>query len=167
MSDFAFYSTDINPTKDPQNADPAPAQLVVLDEEPSVDGTYSQQEGDIGRGGVIKTLGGIVTQDFGIINGDQRITISDRDALTATTIAALKALHETIDGEYWFTDGHDVYKVRFARPNGFRCWRNLLWAAHGLTIYSYEINLIVMSPGTTTTTTTSTTTTTTTTTTAP
>ena len=50
-----------------------------------------------------------------------------------------------LDGEYYFTDGHNVWTVRFLRPDGFRYWRNLLFAAHGTDIFSYEINLIIVS----------------------
>lgn len=144
MADFAFYSTDIDPTTDPANADPAPETLVVLDQVPILgDGLYDLQGGEIGRGSVHQTLGGVVVQDFGVVAGDQRISFSESDALSGDTIAALKAIHETIDGEYFFTDGFDIWRVRFQRPGGFRYRRNLFWAAHGTAIYSYEINLIV------------------------
>lgn len=143
--DFAFYSTDIDPTVDPASADPAPETLVVLEQAPILgDGVYEMQAGETGRGSVIKTLGGAVVQDFGVVDGDERISFSESDALGAATIAALKLIHETVDGEYYFTDGYDIWLVRFARPNGFRYRRNLFWAAHGTTIYSYEINLVVI-----------------------
>jgi len=144
VADFAFYSTEIDPTTDPANADPAPETLVVLDQLPILgDGTYDLQGGEIGRGSVHQTLGGVVAQDFGIVDGDQRISFSDSDALSSETVAELKTIHETIDGEYFFTDGFDIWRVRFQRPGGFRYRRNLYWAAHGTAIYSYEINLIV------------------------
>lgn len=165
MAKFAFYSTDINPTTDPANAVPAPATLVVLDQDPVISGQYDMAGGDVGRGSVIRTLGGNVIQDFGVVDGDRRIFFSDNDALDQDTVNALKALHETVDGEYYFTDGYEVWKVRFARPNGFKYRKNLFWAAEGLNIYSYEINLIVVESDVTTTTTTTTTTSTTTTTT--
>ena len=144
MADFAFYSTEIDPTTDPANADPAPDTLVVLDQVPILgDAHYDFVAGETGRGSVIPTLGGAVVQDFGVVDGDQRISFSDSDALSAETIADLKAIHETVDGEYFFTDGYDIWRIRFARPGGFRYRRNLFWAAHGTAIYSYEINLIV------------------------
>lgn len=142
MPDFAFYSTDIDPTTDPAGAEPAPATLVVLDE-PPIFGEYNLQAGDIGRGSVHQTLGGVVIQDFGVVDGDDRISFSDVDALSATDVANIEALWETVDGEYYFTDGYNVWKVRFARPNGFRYQRNLFWAINGETLFSYEINLIV------------------------
>ena len=163
MPDFAFYSTEIDATVDPANADPAPATLVVLDE-PPIFGDYDFEAGDIGRGSVIPTLGGQVIQDFGVYEEDGRITFSDTDALSAATVSALRALWETVDGEYYFTDGFGIWKVRFARPNGFKARRNLQWANHGEDVYSYEISLIVVEDMTTTTTTTTTTSSTTTTT---
>ena len=144
MPDFAFYSTDIDPTTDPANADPAPSTLVVLDQ-PPLFGEYDPGGGEMGRGSVHLTLGGQVIQDFGVFEEDQRISFSDSDALSSATVAALKALHEAIDGEYYFTDGYNVWKIRFARPGGFRSRRNLFWAHHGTNIFSYEINLIVVS----------------------
>jgi len=145
MPDFAFYSTEIDPTTDPAGADPAPETLVVLDQVPILgDAHYDLMAGEVGRGRVIPTLGGAVIQDFGVVDGDQRISFSDSDALTAETVADLKTIHETVDGEYFFTDGYDIWRIRFARPGGFRYRRNLFWAVHETVIYSYEINLIVV-----------------------
>jgi len=144
MSKFAIYSTDISPTTDPGSASPPPSLLIQLDQDP-IFGEYDQMAGNIGRGSVHPTLGGVIVQDFGVVNGDNRIRISERDALSQSTINSLKSAHETVNGEYYFTDGYNVWKVRFARPNGFRYWRNMLWQAHGQTVYSYEINFIVLS----------------------
>lgn len=144
MPDFAIYSTDIDPTTDPANADPAPETLVVLDQVPILgNGQYDLMSGEIGRGSVSRTLGGVVVQDFGVVDGDQRISFSDADALGAATVAALKTIHETVGGEYYFTDGFNIWTVQFARPGGFVYRRNLFWAQHGQEIYSYEINLVV------------------------
>lgn len=144
MPDFAFYSTEIDPTTDPANADPAPATLVVLDQQP-IFGSYDLHGGETGRGSVFQTLGGVAIQDFGVFDEDQRISFSEDDApISADTIAALSVIHETVDGEYYFTDGSEIWLVRFARPNGFRHRRNLFWAAHGQDAFSYEINLIVV-----------------------
>jgi len=144
MPDFVFYSTDIDATTDPANADPAPATLVALDQPPYF-GDYDLQAGVMGRGSVHQTLGGHVIQDFGVFVSDARISFSETDALSSTTVANLKTLFETVDGEYYFTDGHNVWKIRFARPGGFIYRRNLLFAHHATHIFSYEINLIVVS----------------------
>lgn len=143
MPDFAFYSTDIDPTTDPANAVPAPVTLVVLDQ-PPVFGDYDFEAGDIGRGSVIPTLGGQVIQDFGVYDVDGRIVFSDTDALSAGIADDLRALWAAVDGEYYFTDGYGIWKVRFARPDGFKARRNLLWAYHGEDVFSYEIALIVL-----------------------
>ena len=143
MPDFAFYSTDIDPTTDPANADPAPATLVALDQPPYF-GEYDLQAGSTGRGSVQATLGGHVIQDFGVFEEDERISFSESDALSSTTVTNLKTLFETVNGEYYFTDGHNVWRIRFARPDGFIYRRNLLFAHHGEHIFSYEINLVVV-----------------------
>lgn len=147
--DFAFYSTEIQPTVSPATASPAPATLVVLDQ-PPIFGTYDFDAGEVGRGSVIPTLGGNVIQDFGVIEGDGRISFSETDALTTETVNALKAIHRVVDGEYFFTDGFQIWRVRFARPNGFKARKNLLMAQYSDEQgypgdrYSYEINLIVV-----------------------
>jgi len=144
VPDFAFYSTDIDPTTDPANADPAPSSLAVLDQ-PPLFGAYDLHGGEVGRGSVFQTLGGAVVQDFGVFQEDLRLSFSEENApISADTIADLKALHETVDDEYYFTDGYDIWLVRFARPNGFKYRRNLFWAAQGEDAFSYEINLIVV-----------------------
>jgi hypothetical protein len=141
--DFAFYSTEIQPTVSPATASPAPATLVVLDQ-PPLFGSYDFDAGETGRGSVVQTLGGAVIQDFGVVVEDGRISFSESDALSAETVAGLKTIHEVIDGEYFFTDGFQIWRVRFARPNGFKARKNLFWAQHGEEIYSYEITLIVV-----------------------
>lgn len=143
QKDFAFYSTEIEPTTDPANASPAPATLVVLDQ-PPIFGSYDFDAGETGRGSVIPTLGKNVVQDFGVVAGDGRISFSEADALSAETDAALKAIHNVVDGQYFFTDGFQIWRVRFARPNGFKSRKNLFWAQHGHDVFSYEINLIVV-----------------------
>jgi len=142
MTEFAFYSIDIEPTTDPAGADPAPSTLVVLDQ-PPIFGDYNLHGGEVGRGTVIATMGGAVVQDFGVFSADERISFSEADALSPDTVDALKAIHETVDGEYCFTDGFDIWQVKFVRPGGFKYWRNLFWAHHGTDIFSYEINLVV------------------------
>ena len=144
MPDFTFYSTDIDATTDPANADPAPATLVALDQPPYF-GDYDLQAGALGRGSVHQTLGGHVVQDFGVFASDDRLSFSETDALSSATVTNLKTLFETVNGEYYFTDGHNVWTIRFARPNGFIHRRNLLFAHHATHIFSYEINLIVVS----------------------
>ena len=145
QKDFAFYSTEIDPTVDPANADPAPATLVVMDQ-PPIFGTYDFDAGSTGRGSVHKTLGGNVVQDFGVVESDGRISFSETDVyMSSTNVAAIKAIHDVVDGQYYFTDGFNVWTVQFLRPNGFKYRKNLFWAQHSKDVCSYEINLIVIS----------------------
>lgn len=143
VAEFAFYSTDIDPTVDPQSADPVPATLVVLDQ-PPIFGEYEEPGGTRVRGSVHPTLGGVQVQDFGAVVTDGRIRIAESDALEPDTVAALQALNASAGTDYYFTDGFSVWKVMFSRPNGFTAFKNLFWAQHGKQIYSYEINLVVL-----------------------
>ncbi len=148
MPDFAFYSTDIAPTTDPAAASPAPATLVVFPRDPIMgDGEFDESPGDTGRGSRHRTLGGMVVQDFGTVTGDGAIYIADKKVLVENGfIADMRWLHDTVDGEYYFTEGVRVWKVRFTRPNGFKYWRHLLFKIReNADVYSYEINLYVIS----------------------
>lgn len=143
---LAFYSTEITATVDPAVADPAPEDLVVLNELPIYDDAeFNELSGDIGRGSVIQTLGGVVIQDFGVVVSDGHVVFSDTDVeISASIITDLKALHDAVAGEYYFTNGINVWKVQFARPNGFIYRKNLLWAVRGESIYSYSFDLIII-----------------------
>lgn len=140
---FSFYSTEVAPTTTPETLSPAPLTLITLDQDPLF-GTYEPEAGQMGRGSQNPTLGGVVIQDFGVILQDQRIKVAEDNALSQATVEALRSASAIAGGEYFFTDGYDVWKVAFLRPGGFRAWRNMLFAAKGVTIYSYEINLLVI-----------------------
>ena len=139
MAKFAFYSTDIDPTTDPANASPQPETIVVLRRDP-IAGEYDPMGGNPTRGAVIPTLGGVVVQEYDDIISDQRITISDKDALTQSNIDTLKTMASS--GEWYFTDGYDIWKVQFSRPRGFTYRRNILLAHSGKTVYNYDIELV-------------------------
>ena len=143
---FALYSTDISPTTNPGGASPSPASLAVFDQDP-IFGEYDTLAGSIGRGSVQQTFGGVVVQDFGVVAGDGRIRIAERDAMSQAVADSIRAMHGIPNGQFYFTDGVGVWRVQFARPDGFKAWRNLLWAAKGHTVYSYEINLILVAEG--------------------
>lgn len=140
---FSIYSTEATPTTTPETLSPAPTVLITLDQDPLF-GSYEPEAGTMGRGSQNQTLGGVVIQDFGIVLQDQRIKIAENNALSQATVDALRTVSATIDGEYYFTDGYDIWKVAFLRPGGFSARRNMLYAANGITTYSYEINFVVL-----------------------
>lgn len=123
----------------------APGTNIVLDQDPH-HGTYEQATSSEDRGYVLKTLGGAIIQDFGVFEVDEVISFSDIDALTQPTITALLAAYVTVNGQWYFTDGYDCWKVQFSRkPKGFDFWRNLLFSEHDFHIFSYAIRLLVVS----------------------
>ncbi|CCK81196.1 hypothetical protein [Desulfobacula toluolica] len=142
---FRIYSTDISATLNPDSSSPVPATLIIFDQDP-VFSEYNPAGSAQDRGSVIRTLGGVVIQDFGVSVQDGLISFSDTAALNQATVTALQSAYETIDGQWYFTDGYECWKVQFSRnPKGFRAWRNILYAYNNYTIFSYEINLIVIS----------------------
>lgn len=138
---FCLYSTDIAATLTPTEADPAPATLVELDQDPTLSGEYDPEAGQAGRGSVIPTAGGAVFQEFPSRVSDQRIAFSDTDALEADTVTALRSLFNA-GGEWFFTDGYNCWRVMWLRPDGLKLRRNLLWSFHGEARWSYEITLV-------------------------
>ena len=145
MSKFRLYSTEIVATLDPDSADPAPATLIAFDQDP-LHAEYNPVGSTQDRGSVIRTLGGVVIQDFGVVESDGIISFSDETALSSSTISALQAAYETVDGQWYFTDGYECWKVQFSRnPKGFKSWRNLLFSYHGNHMFSYEIQFLVVS----------------------
>lgn len=138
---FAIYSTDKAASLTPATLDPAPATLIVLEQDPTLAGEYDPEAGQAGRGSVIRTAGGAVFQEFTAKLTDERIAFSDVDALTAANVTALRTAYAT-GGEWRFTDGYNCWKVRFQRPDGLKLRRNLLWSYHGVARWSYEIVLV-------------------------
>lgn len=144
-NNFRIYSTDITPTVDPDSAIPAPATLIAFGEDPDA-ADYSPSSSNPDRGSVWDTFGGKVYQDFGVLDVDETITFSGSVVLTQAVVTALKSAYETLDTEWYFTDGYNCWKVRFSRdPKGFRYWRDIFFAAKGKTYFSYEIQLLVVS----------------------
>ena len=144
---FRIFSTDISPTLDPSNALPAPATLVVFDQDPLF-GRYEYGQLSKDRGSIIKTFGGAVIQDFGVKIIGETITLSDSNALSQQTVSDLEACYNVVDGKWYFTDGYNCWKVQFSRdPRGFYATRNLLFAAHSVHIFSYTIVLLVLEKG--------------------
>lgn len=123
----------------------APSTLIVFDQDPH-HGTYTQASAQDDRGSVIKTFGGVIVQDLGVVIGDEVISFSEADALTQSTVTALQTAYLVVDGEWYFTDGYGCWKVKFSRkPRGFDSWRNLLFSEHDFHTFSYSVNLLVVS----------------------
>ena len=142
---FALYSTEIVATADVANASPQPSQLVLFDQDPLVNGEYDVCTASDKRGTIIPTLSGVFRQDFGYFAQDQVIKISDKDCMSAANVAKLDVMYRSTSGEYYFTDGFNVWKVCFALPDGFKKWRNMLLAQQSVVRYSYEMALSVIS----------------------
>lgn len=143
-SKFRIYTTEIDPTLTPDVADPLPATNIKFDQDP-IHTTYSPVVSGQDRGSVIRTLSGVIIQDFGVVVKDERISFSDVNAITQAIVTALQTAYETIDGTWYFTDGYNCWEVQFSRvPRGFKAWRNLLYAYNSYQIFSYDIQLIVL-----------------------
>lgn len=140
MADFWIYSTNASPETSPTTA----TYHVKLDDAPILNGEYDNYGDYPGRGSVHRTLGGIIVQDFGVKVVDRRIKISGVDALSESTVATIKMLHDVVGGQYFFSDGYERYLIQFSRdPSGFRFWLSYPYARFRK-LYSYEINMIVL-----------------------
>lgn len=142
---FAIFSTDRGASVSPLKLAPAQATLIDLGEDPLF-GDYDPNAGSNGRGSRITTLGGAVDQDFGVNIKDGRIHLAVQDSgLSSATLTALENACATVYGEFYFSDSVNCWKVRFARPDGLKAWRNLFWKANSKDVFSYELNLNVIS----------------------
>jgi hypothetical protein len=142
---FHLFTTDKGSSITPATLNPAPTTLIDLGEDP-IFGDYDPNAGAKGRGSRIATFGGVVDQDFGVNAKDAKIRLAVQDSpLAAATIAAIESACATVDGEYYFSDSVNCWKVRFARPDGFRSWRNLFWKANSKDSFSYELMLNIVS----------------------
>ena len=76
------------------------------------------------------------------------LAFSDRIRVLRESVHDLTALENacaTVDGEFYFSDSVNCWKVRFARPDGLKAWRNLFWKANSKDVFSYELSLNVIS----------------------
>jgi hypothetical protein len=114
---FYLYSTD--------HADPARAADATEWGLDPLEGEYDPEFEWNGRGADIPTLGGLVIQDYGVIEKDRKIRVAGRD-LNGALRSALESKYLVANGEWHFTARRaaniaaDVWKVRFRRvPRGF------------------------------------------------
>lgn len=151
MSDpkFAFYSLldtgagTVIPKLDPDDITPLPATVIKFDQDSYISGNYDPSGGSMSRGSDIPTLGGSLRQDFTAQITDKRILLSDEGAFFQTTITAIQALFDLFT-EFYFTDGHNCWKVRFIPKTGFLYKRNMYFAnaSDPLVVFDYTIILI-------------------------
>lgn len=140
-TEFWIYSTDASPESNPATA----SIKVQLDDPPILNGEYDNFGDAEARGSVHRTFGGIVVQDFGILDTDRTIRITGTDALSQATVDALQSMYAAVATQYYFSDGYERFLVQFSRkPAGLRYWRNLGYAHNGRPYFTYEINLIVL-----------------------
>lgn len=156
---FAIYSTD--------NIDPAQAaDATYFDLDPEA-GEYDPRFEWQARGAHVATLGGRIDQDYGFNVKDRKIRLKGDDMLEAVR-KPLETKHQKVDADWNFTDGLEVFKVRFSRqPRGFFATVNVPLYAGGVGLsdlspwakpsgfgdppppayvrYSYEILLLVVS----------------------
>ncbi len=121
---FSVYSTD--------NVDPTLAvDTTSWDFDVWGQGEYDPRFEWEGRGANILTFGGRVDQFYGFNLKDRKIRIAGID-LTEAIRKALQLKYET-DSEWNFTDGIDVFRVRFSiKPSGFSAALNGLWLGQGI-----------------------------------
>jgi len=140
---FRIYSTEVTATLTPDSS--GAITLIIFDRDPFY-GKYESVAANEDRGSVFKTLSGKVIQDFGVLEADEIINFSDTDALGATVVGQLEVSSAVVDEQFYFTDGYNCWLVQFSRqPRGFKSMRNILLSYHGTHVFSYEINLIVIS----------------------
>ncbi len=143
--EFYLFSTERGASLNPATLNPLPATLIALGEDPLF-GDYDPEAGTKGRGSRIPTLGGAVHQDFGVNVADGRIHLSVQESpLPASVIQAMETAHAVTDGLWYWSDSVNCWKVRFARPDGFKRWRNLFWKARNKEVFSYELKLQIVS----------------------
>jgi hypothetical protein len=140
---FAIFSLERGASIDPWSLNPQPATMIDLGEEP-LHGKFDATAGSRGRGSRIQTLGGAVDQDFGVFIQDGRIVLgADNVAMATSVITALEAAFTAVGAQYFVTDSINCWKVKFARPDGLKWWRQLFWKAQGQDVFSYEITFNV------------------------
>ncbi|MDZ4063331.1 MAG: hypothetical protein U1E22_01575 [Coriobacteriia bacterium] len=131
--EFALYSMDIGPTLEPwaEGWSPKPALCIRWDNSvASEDYTPPRR---VRRGSITRTGGGNVVTDMGVVASDARIQASGSPGagtwISLNTGKALQTAYEDEDAQYYFTDGHRVWRVRFlpGDDNAFDFALDLTW----------------------------------------
>lgn len=148
--EFALYSMDISPTLEPwaSTSDPAPAMCIRWDNSvASEDYTPPKR---VRRGSVIRTGGDNVVMDMGMVPSDSRIYASGNPSggtwISPETGAAIQAAYEDVGEQYYFTDGHRVWKVEFlpGDDNVFDYALDLTWYyGKGVEVCRWSMVLLV------------------------
>ena len=150
-SKVALYSTDIDPTLEPWAAtwDPQPALLIRWDWDLDTE-NYSRPR-PVRRGSVMRTGGGNHAQDMGMVISDGRIAaagdVQSGTWISQATANAIQAAYEDTDAQYYFTDGHKVWRVRFlpGEENAPSLPLDLAWFYRtGDEICAWSITLMVL-----------------------
>lgn len=150
---FRLYSTDVAATltpdalgtETPTPITTPPATLIKWDHDP-IKSQGIQITPPARRGQVIRTGTGVVYHDHGVVDGDGTLAVTgETDAgewLTESTVSALRTAYNAANTEYFFTDGFNVWRVRFQSAS---FWRHQFWAEHGIQNFSYEITFYIVS----------------------
>jgi hypothetical protein len=147
----ALYSTDIVPTLEPWAAtwEPPPSLLIRWDWD--IDTESYRRPRKIRRGSVLRTGGGNHAQDMGMVVSDGRITasgdIQSGTWISQATADAIQAAYEDLLAEYYFTDGHQVWLVRFmpGEENAPEMPMDLSWFySTGDELCAWSITLMVL-----------------------
>lgn len=148
MTLVSLYSADIQPTLTPWEATPAPAQLIRWDND--LDLTAYSPPVFSRRGSVIPTGGSNVVHDMGLVVSDARLTASgtveNGTWMSTATVNALLSAYNA-GGEYYFCDGHRIWKVRFlpgpdAAPE---MAMNLNWKmSTSVEVWSWSVTFMVL-----------------------
>jgi hypothetical protein len=144
---FAIYASgEVAPTLTPALSISGESIFFVDLKQDPLSGTYDLQSQPMGRGSRFQTIGGVVIQDFGVVESDRVIHIAtETSAITSGEIAELQQAYETVDGTYYFTDSLQCWKVQFARPGGFMYSQNMKAKFYNKDLYDYELTLYVLS----------------------
>lgn len=142
---FSIYSTD--------NIDPKLATDATFFDLDTKKGAWDPRFEWEARGANTPTLGGRIDQDYGFNIKDRKIKIGGEDMLEEVRVP-LEIKHQKKDQDWNFTDGLEVFRVRFSRkPRGFITTLDAELFGQGLEIsdppplayvrYKYEILLLV------------------------